>query len=140
MRRGEIDRLPRLFAVQPENCAPLHATFLTGVDDLVAIHAKPTVAEGTSIARPIRTREVLAAVRRSAGRTVAVSEDEILAAHGELARSGFYVEPTSASAAAALTKLLGEGLIRRDETTVLIMTGSGLKATQQIGELMGVLP
>ena len=140
MRRGEIDRLPRLFAVQPENCAPLHATFLTGVDDLVAIHAKPTVAEGTSIARPIRTREVLAAVRRSAGRTVAVSEDEILAAHGELARSGFYVEPTSASAAAALTKLLGEGLIRRDETTVLIMTGSGLKATQRIGELMGVLP
>ena len=25
LRRGEISRLPRLFAVQPENCAPLHA-------------------------------------------------------------------------------------------------------------------
>jgi len=58
LRRGEISRLPRLFAVQPENCAPL-----TGGDELVVIESKPTIAEGTSIAKPVRTREVLAAVR-----------------------------------------------------------------------------
>jgi len=29
-RRGEIERLPRLFAVQPSNCAPIHASFITG--------------------------------------------------------------------------------------------------------------
>ncbi len=140
LRRGEIDHLPRLFAVQPGNCAPLHATFLTGGDDLVHIEARPTIAEGTSISRPVRTREVLASVRRSGGRTVAVSEEEILAAHGDLARMGFYVEPTCASAAAALTKLLDGGVIDAGETTVLIMTGTGLKSTQRIGELMGVLP
>ena len=140
LRRGEIGRLPRLFAVQPENCAPLHATFLTGGDDLVAIAARPTIAEGTSIVKPVRTREVLAAVRRSGGRTAVVSEREIEAAHGELARTGLYVEPTCASAAAALSKLLDAGAVRPEETTVLILTGTGLKATQRIGELMGVLP
>jgi len=139
LRRGEIARLPRLFAVQPENCAPLHATFETGGDALVAIEAKPTVAEGTSIAKPIRPREVLAAIRRSGGRTIAVSEDEILAAHTELARTGLYVEPTCASTGAALSKLLAAGIIRPEETTVLVLTGSGLKATQRIGELMGWL-
>lgn len=139
LRRGEISKLPRLFAAQPENCAPLHATFLTGGDDLVAIEATPTVAEGTSISKPIRTREVLAAVRRSAGSTIAVSENEILAAHDGLARQGFYVEPTCASAAAALTRLRGDGVIRPEELTVLIMTGTGLKATQRIGELLGIL-
>lgn len=140
LRRGEIGRLPRLFAVQPENCAPLHATFLTGGDELVAIEAKPTIAEGTSIAKPVRPREVLAGIRRSGGRTVAVSEREIEGAHGELARTGLYVEPTCASAAAALSKLLEAGVVRPEETTVLVLTGTGLKATQRIGELMGVLP
>lgn len=140
LRQGEISRLPRLFAVQPENCAPLHATFLTGGDDLVAIEAKPTIAEGTSIVKPVRTREVLAALRRSGGRTVAVSDREIEAAHGELARTGLYVEPTCASAAAGLGKLLDAGVVRPEETTVLILTGTGLKATQRIGELLGVLP
>ena len=110
LRGGEINRLPRLFAVQPENCAPLHATFLTGRDELVVIEPKPTIAEGTSIAKPVRTREVLAAVRRSGGRTVAVSESEIEAAHGELARIGLYVQPTSASAGAALSKLRDAGV------------------------------
>lgn len=140
LRRGGISRLPRLFAVQPENCAPLHATFLTGGDDLVAIEARPTIAEGTSIVKPVRTREVLAAVRRSGGRTAVVSEREIEAAHGELARTGLYIEPTCASAAAALTKLLDAGAVRPEETTVVVLTGTGLKATQRIGELMGVLP
>ena len=140
LRRGEISRLPRLFAVQPENCAPLHATFLTGTDDLVSIEARPTVAEGTAIARPVRTREVLAAVRRSRGRTVSVSEREIVTAHGELARTGLYVEPTCATAAAALSRLLAEQVIAPQETTVLILTGTGLKATQRIGELMGLPP
>ena len=47
---------------------------------------------------------------------------------------------TCASAAAALARLLEAGTIRPDETTVLVLTGSGLKATQRIGELLGVLP
>ncbi len=140
LRRGEIDRLPRLFAVQPQNCAPLHATFLTGGDDLVAIEARPTIAEGTAIARPVRPREVLASLRRSGGRTVAVSEREIEVAHAALARTGLYVEPTCASAAAALDKLLDAGIVRPEETTVLVLTGTGLKATARIGELLGVVP
>ena len=140
LRRGEISRLPWLFAIHPENCAPLHATFLTGGDELVMIEPKPTIAEGTSIAKPVRTREVLAAVRRSGGRTVAVSEGEIEAAHGELARTGLYVEPTSASAAAALSKLLNARVVRPEDTTVLVLTGAGLKATQRIGGPMGILP
>ena len=56
LRRGEISRLPRLFAIHPENCAPLHATFLTGGDELVVIEYGPTIAEGASIAKPARAR------------------------------------------------------------------------------------
>jgi threonine synthase len=48
------------------------------------------------------------------------------------------VEPTSAAAAAGLSHLLAAGAIRPDETTVLVLTGSGLKASERIGELLGI--
>ena len=79
-------------------------------------------------------------MRRSRGATVAISEDEIERALFELGRIGLYAEPTSAIAAAAFTKLLERGVIRPDETSVLVLTGSGLKTTRRIGELMGALP
>ena len=112
LRRGEIASLPRLFAAQPENCAPLHASFMAGSDDLTPVEVRPTIAEGASIAKPVRAREVLAALRRSGGATVAVSEVEIEGALFELSRIGLYAEPTSALAAAAFTKLLEGGVIR----------------------------
>jgi len=140
LRSGEIASRPRLFAAQPENCAPLNAGFMAGSDEPVPVEVRPTIAEGASIAKPPRAREVLAAIRRSGGATVAVSEAEIEQALFELARIGLYAEPTSALAAAAFTRLIERGVIRPSGTNVLVLTGSGLKATQRIGELMGALP
>jgi hypothetical protein len=67
-------------------------------------------------------------------------EVEIESALFGLSRIGLYAEPTSALAAAALTKLLEGGVIQPTETTVLVLTGSGLKTTRRIGELMDALP
>ena len=67
-----------------------------------------------------------------------LSEDEIAAATLDLARTGIYVEPTSAQAAAAFARLLAAGTIRADETTVVVLTGTGLKATPRFAELMGL--
>jgi len=55
---------------------------------------------------------------------------------GALARGGLYVEPTSAAAAAGLSQLIRSGAIGREETTVMVLTGSGLKASEKIGELL----
>ncbi|MGE0419894.1 MAG: pyridoxal-phosphate dependent enzyme [Acetobacteraceae bacterium] len=138
MRAGETDRMPRIFAVQPENCGPIAATFLAGSEEQVPTPVMPTIAEGTAIAQPIRLREVLGTLRETRGGAVAVSEQEIAAATFDLARMGIYVEPTSAQAAAALAKLLAAGTIAPDQTTVLVLTGSGLKATPRIADLMGI--
>jgi threonine synthase len=140
LRGGEIARLPRLFAAQPENCAPLHASFEAGSIDLAPVEVRPTIAEGASIAKPVRAREVLGALQRSSGATVAVSEAEIEKALFELGRIGLYVEPTSALAAAAFSQLLERSVIQPSETTVLVLTGAGLKTTRRIGELIGALP
>jgi threonine synthase len=140
LRNGEITRRPRIFGVQAANCAPCHAAWQSGGETPVAVTVKPTVAEGIASSQPTRLREVLRAVRGSGGAIAAVSEDEIVAALGALARMGLYVEPTCAAAAAGLTQWLASGVIRRDETTVVVLTGSGLKSSERIGQLLNLQP
>jgi threonine synthase len=135
MAAGEIDRLPRLFVTQPANCAPLHASFQAGVDDYVEMDVQPTIAEGTAIRRPLRLKEMLGALRQSGGGTVALYEQEIIDACLELAKRGLYAEPTSAHAAAGFAKLVDQELIDKSDETVVILTGTGLKAGSFYSEL-----
>ena len=139
-RRGEIARRPRIFGVQAARCAPYAAAFQSGGERLVATEIAPTVAEGIATAKPTRVAEVLRAVRETHGSIVAVDEREIVESLRELARQGLYVEPTSAVAAAGLSRLVSSGAIRREERTVLVLTGSGLKASATIGELLELAP
>jgi threonine synthase len=80
----------------------------------------------------------LGALRRSNGGVVAVVEDEIMPAVAALGRRGLFVEPTAATAGAALTQLLRDGTVTTDQSTIVVLTGSGLKAAERIGELLGV--
>jgi len=137
-RNGQIDAMPRIFAAQPANCAPIAAAFMAGADGPVPTAITPTMAEGTAIAHPVRLREVLGTLLETRGGAVTLTEAEIGAATLDLARIGIYVEPTSAQAAAAFGKLLQTGTITPDQTTVLVMTGTGVKATPRIAELLGV--
>jgi threonine synthase len=137
-RCGEITRRPRLFAVQAANCAAFAAAWATGGEEYVPIRPTPTVADGIATVQPVRTAEVLRALRRSRGEVVAVPEDEIGPAVAALGRLGLYVEPTAATAAAALSRLIATGTVRADEVTVVVLTGHGLKAADRIGDLLGI--
>ena len=135
---GEVDRIPRMFAVQAENCAPFAAAWRAGGDTLPAFPIKPTVADGIASQKPIRLKEVLTAIRASKGAVVGVPEEAIAGALTALGKRGLFVEPTSATAMAALQRLIADGTITRDQTTVVVLTGSGLKAAPVIGDLMGI--
>ena len=136
-RNGEITTRPRLFAVQAANCAAFSAAWAAGRDQFVRFPMAPTVADGIAAPKPVRVAEVLRALRRSKGGVVAVAEEEIAPALAALGRLGLFVEPTAATAGAALTRLLGDGTIGPDQTTVVVLTGSGLKATERVSELLG---
>lgn len=126
---GQIDRCPRLLVGQPEHWATIADT-LNGTDPQSRGPRVPTIAEGASIANPVRLPETVEAIRRSGGAAVAVTENQIRTAVRKLAWRGLYAEPTSAVAAAALDHFLDEGTIGPDETTVVILTGAGLKSAE----------
>lgn len=128
LEAGLTQRIPRLFGVQAERCAPL-VPHDRGSPGAAPGPCADSVAEGIMIADPPRGQQVVAAVAATGGSLVAVTEEAIERARGALARSGFLVEPTSAAAYAGLTDLRAAGTLRADEQVVVAMTGSGLKTT-----------
>lgn len=139
---GRIDRLPSIVAVQAAGCAPLARAWQHGALDPAAPlpPAGPgTIAEGIAIARPARGAQILAAVRDTGGTVVSVTDEQVRAAHADLARRGFFVEPTSAVCWAALAAGLvpppsgpARGSAGPDGSAVpeivLPLCGTGLKA------------
>ena len=126
-RAGLIDRLPRLMCVQAETSDAIHRYIQTGV---YTDAANPTTrADSISVSCPSNAHWARRAVLETAGRSIVVSDAEILAAQAELARlSGIFTEPAGAAAAAGLTKLqAGPDPLPRTARVVILATGHGLK-------------
>jgi threonine synthase len=120
--------LPRLHAAQAAACAPLARAWEQGAPEPVPVERRPTVCGGIEIERPARGRQILEAVRASAGTAVATDDGAILAERDRLAAlEGIYAEPTSAAAFAGLAALARRGDVAPDELVVVAVTGSGLK-------------
>jgi threonine synthase len=132
---GKSATMPRIFGIQSAHCAPLHHAWKNGDATTRPFEKQPTIAEGIASAFPVRPSTMLHIVRNSKGAFVAVQEAEIWTALQGLALAGIYVEPTSATAPAGLSRLWQEGVIRPGECTVVLLSGFGLKATDKILEL-----
>jgi threonine synthase len=137
---GWIDRMPKLLGVQAAGSAALHDAWKAGTAPL---EMKPieatTVADSISAGLPRDRIKAMAAVRETGGAFVKVSDAEILAAIPALGQGcAVFAEPAGAASYAGLVAALRDGLVRRDERVVLLVTGSGLKdiasARKAVGE------
>ncbi len=123
---GIIAKMPKIVACQTRQVSPLYHRYkglqynppekVTSIADALA-STNPPLLE-------LMTKELMAVD----GDAVMVEEDEILQAFKELAGKGFFVEPSSAVAYAAYQKHLQNDATAQKEKTVVILTGTGLKA------------
>ncbi|UCC85207.1 MAG: threonine synthase [Gemmatimonadota bacterium] len=134
LRAGVIERVPRLVAVQAENCAPLYRAFTESLEEIPSIETSETLADGIAIAEPVRGRQIVRAVLDSGGSFLTVSETEMLESLAMMCAKGFYIEPTSAAAVAGVRRYLGH--VDDQETIVSVLTGHGLKATEKMAKVM----
>jgi threonine synthase len=119
--------LPRLVAVQAAGCAPIVDAFDAGLDAGVAPEDPRTVAFGITVPRALGDFLVLDAVRSSGGTAIAVTDRELLAAQGALARDeGTWICPEGAACVAAVGHLRESGWLDGTEDVVVLNTGSGL--------------
>ncbi len=125
---GLIIRQPRLVAVQPEGSAAIADAWAAGLDDVTRVPGAHSVADSLTVEAPRNARLCLRHIRESGGAAVSVTDDDILAAIPRLASaSGVFAEPAAAAALAGLEEALRKGIVEHSESTVLLITGNGLK-------------
>ena len=119
---------PRMISVQASGCAPIVRAFESGSNHADEFQDAATIASGLRVPKAIGDFLILDALRTSGGTAVAVTDEELLAAVGEIGRlEGLFVAPEGAACLPALRKLLERGEIDRDEQVVLFNTGAGIK-------------
>jgi threonine synthase len=145
MALGWIDRMPKLMGIQADGSNYLCEAWKNNEDILTkpSINAQ-TVADSISAGLPRDRIKALAAVTETDGAYICLSDDEILAAIPELARStGVFAEPAGAAAYAGLVNAVDQRLVSRDEKIVVLNTGNGLKdvaGAMQAVNLAGTKP
>ena len=128
--RDRTTKLPRMRAFQAEGAAPI-------VFDRV-FPSPETRASAIRIGNPASWQLATAAAAESGGGFAALSDDAILSAQAELARTeGVFVEPASAAGVAGFLADLASGLSYAGETVVITVTGHGLKDTVTALEWFG---
>jgi threonine synthase len=123
---GLIRRLPRLAAVQARGASPFYRSYRGGFARRFRVRAE-TVATAIRIGNPASHDRAVRAIRVTRGVVTAVSDREILAAKAVVDAAGIGCEPASAAAVAGARRLVGEGVIRKGESVVAVLTGHLLK-------------
>lgn len=126
-RRVTASPRPRIVGVQPADCAPIVRAFERGDDEVAPWPGEPgTIAAGLRVPAPSEGDLVLDRIRASGGTMVAVSEEDIVAAVGDLASSeGLFACPEGAATLPAAERLARAGDL--EGPVVLYNTGAGVK-------------
>jgi threonine synthase len=131
---GMVGHVPRIAGVQSVHCPPVYQAWQKNLDDVLGVVKGDTIAEGISVAKPVKGRDILQALRACDGVVLTVDDDAVWAAVEALGRVGVSVEPTGAVSAAGVEPLAREGLTSPGQRVVVVLTGSGLKAADKIME------
>ncbi len=126
-------KLPRMVAVQAENCRPLVETFYGRQANAQNYMGKPTIANGLAVPRPLGEQLMLQTLQESGGTAISISEQEMITGLKELgADEGLFVAPEGAAVWMATRKLVDTGCISPDEKILLLNTGSGQKYMENL--------
>ena len=127
----------RFSGAQAEGCSPIAQAFAEGRDFIPPV--KPnTIAKSIAIGNPADGPYALDIARRTGGSIAAVSDEEIVDGIKLLAETeGVFTETAGGTTIAVLRKLVEQGRIDPNETTVAYITGNGLKTTEAVATSIG---
>ncbi|MDP2790735.1 MAG: threonine synthase [Rectinemataceae bacterium] len=130
---GLVKRLPRMVIAQAAANSPVASAITKGSREIVPFRNFTTVAEALSSGRPPGGEEILDKALEFGWLAEVATEEEILEAQALYARSGFFVEPGTATTLPTLRKLVASGAIPSQARVVVMLTGSGMKDIEVLG-------
>lgn len=121
-------KLPRLIAVQAEGCAPLEKAFLAKKKITEFFEGAHTQANGLRVPKPFCDTMVLESIYETHGLAISVSDEEMIQGISQIGKKeGLFLAPEAGACISGLRKLVENNLIDKDDTVVMLGSGSGLK-------------
>jgi threonine synthase len=128
--------VPAIHAAQAEGCAPVIRALESGLEFPEPVKPK-TIAKSIAIGNPADGFQVLRAVRSTGGRGATAEEHEILEGIQLLAETeGIFTEGAGGVTVAVTRKLIERGLLPRDESIVICVTGNGYKTIELLTSIV----
>jgi len=130
---GWVEEKPvRFFGAQATGCSPISTAVKRGLARFEP--QKPnTIARSLAIGNPADGPFAIKQIRESGGWAEDVSDPEIVEAIKLVAETeGIFTETAGGVTAGVTQKLIREGRISPDDTTVVCITGNGLKTTDAV--------
>ncbi|MGI0003279.1 MAG: threonine synthase, partial [Nitrosopumilaceae archaeon] len=126
-----------MIAAQPHGCAPIVDAFKKKETEIIPVEQPDTIAKSLAIGDPGDGRYVLKRLQQYNGWAEESTDKEILDAILLLARTeGIFTEPAGGVSVAVLQKMIEQGKIDKNDTTICYVTGNGLKATEVLMEVL----
>ncbi len=133
---GFIDRVPRLLGMQAEGAKPIYDAFYS-CNDLISTETN-TLADSIAVGTPRNWRRAIKMVKESFGEMITVNDEEILEAMRVTARlGGVFGEPAGVTGVTGLQKAIQKGIVRPNESALVVITGNGLKDIQSAKKATG---
>ncbi|MDY6939879.1 MAG: threonine synthase [Cyanobacteriota bacterium] len=131
------DKSVRFSGAQAEGCSPIAQAFKEGRDFITPV--KPnTIAKSIAIGNPADGVYALEVAQKTNGNIESVNDAEIIEGIKLLAETeGIFTETAGGTTIAVLKKLVEAGKIDPDETTVVYITGNGLKTQEAVQGYIG---
>jgi len=131
------DNLPKFLGSQISSCAPIAEAYRKNKEYAEPAQIDRVIFPEIAERNPPWSYTALKAVRELGGAILTVDEEQLINAIKILAKNeGILAEPAAAVALAGLFDAVDSGIIKRDESVVLIVTGSGMKDPTTIQSVM----
>jgi threonine synthase len=130
MKLGLVDAKPvKFFGAQATGCSPI-STAVKGGHAEIEPQKPATIARSLAIGNPADGHYAIKAITASGGYSEDVSDAEVVDSIELLAQTeGVFTETAGGVTVGSARKLYQQGRIAPEETTVLCITGNGLKTT-----------
>lgn len=135
IKLGLVEDKPyKIFGAQAEGCSPVSVAFKAG-HDVVRPQKPNTIAKSLAIGNPADGPYVLDIARRTGGAVEDVDDEQVVDAIKLLARTeGIFAETAGGVTLGVTRKLVKDGLIDPNLTTVVLNTGDGLKTLDAVAD------
>lgn len=119
-------KLPRMITVQASKCAPV-VDFLSGIKREASYYSE-SIANGLAVPHAFGMDLISKVVKESKGMGITVTDAEMIEGVKEVAQEeGILMAPEGAALWKALGLLIDRGEVLREESVLMINTGSGYK-------------